>query len=147
YRSAAEPRENLEKAAALRRGDLVVTDLGGGDLWIWGERFVEVSPWLFQAAAGQERVAFRAGPAGPADLLITEELFSGNQTWERVPWYASGSFNRILLLLFIVLFLSALFARPAAAPPSLVSAPREEPPAAQRAVRLGIALAALDLSF
>jgi CubicO group peptidase (beta-lactamase class C family) len=147
YRSAAAPRGNLEKAAALRRGDLVVTDLGGGALWIWGERFVEVAPWLFQAVAGQERVAFQAGPSGPAGLLITEELFAGPQTWERVPWYASGSFNRTLLLLFTVLFLSALFIRPAAGQASLVNLPREEPPAARRAVRVGIALAALALFF
>lgn len=147
WRLAALPVENLEKAAALRQRDFVVTDLGDGALGIWGQRFVEVSPWLFQDARGQERVAFVAEGTGPARLLVTEELFVGNQTWERVPWYASGTRNLTVLLLLVALFLSALFARPAEGGASLFAERPEMPPAARRAVRLGITLAAVDLSF
>jgi hypothetical protein len=148
YRLAAAPRRNLEKAAALRQRDFAVTDLGDGALGIWNERFVEVAPWLYQDARGAERVAFRAGGAGPASLLVTEELFVGNQVWERVPRYAAGTVNLTPLLLLVVLFLSALVARPAGRRPSgLFEEIPDEPPAARRAVRLGIALAAVNLSF
>ena len=140
YRLASWSRTTLEKASALRERGFVVRDLGGGALGIWGLRFVEVEPWLFQDAEGEERVAFRDG------RMVTEELFVGNQVWERVPWTSSGALHRDALLLMLAIFLAALFLRPAEAL-LLFGTASESPPEARRAVRLGILLSGLNLLF
>lgn len=64
-----------------------------------------------------------------------------------MPWYASGSLHVTLLLLFILLFLSALFVRPPEGGRSLFEERAEPPAAARRAVSLGILLSAVDLAF
>lgn len=140
YRLATWSRTTLEKASALRGRGFVVRDLGGGALGIWGLRFVEVEPWLFQDAEGEERVAFRDG------RMVTEELFVGNQVWERVSWTSSGALHRDALLLMLGIFLAALFLRPAEAL-LLFGNASESPPEARRAVRLGVLLSALNVLF
>lgn len=130
YRLATWSRTTLEKASALRERGFVVRNLGGGALGIWGLRFVEVEPWLFQDAEGEERVAFRDG------RMVTEELFVGNQVWERVTWTSSGALHRDALLLMLGVFLAALFLRP-----------DESPTEARRAVRLGAVLGGLNVLF
>lgn len=140
YRLATWSRTTLEKASALRERGFVVRDLGGGSLGIWGLRFVEVEPWLFQDAEGEERVAFRNG------RMVTEELFVGNQVWERVPWTSSGALHRDGLVLMLAIFLAALFLRPVEAL-LLFGTASESPPEARRAVRLGILLSGLNVLF
>lgn len=139
YRLATWSRTTLEKASALRERGFVVRDLGGGALGIWGLRFVEVEPWLFQDAEGEERVAFRDG------RMVTEELFVGNQVWERVPWTSSGALHRDAILLMLGIFLAALFLRPAEAP--ALFAASESPREARRAVRLGVLLGGQNVLF
>jgi CubicO group peptidase (beta-lactamase class C family) len=147
YRLAGSSRTTLEKAAALREGDFLVRDLGGGALGIWGLRFVEVAPWLFQDAEGEERVAFRRDAQGRVTHLVTEELFVGNQTWESLPWYRSASLHRDLFLLLIALFVAALFVRPAVERQGLFTEVVELPLAVRRTVRLGVLLSGLVLLF
>lgn len=145
YRLASQTRTTLEKAGALRDRDFLVRDLGDGALGIWGIRFVEIGPGLFRSVDTEEKVACREGPDGRI-LLVTEELFVGNQTWEQLPWTESAAFHRDALLALLALFLSGLALRPREEA-RLFETPVEAPPGARRAVQVGTLLSGLNLLF
>lgn len=145
YRLASHTRTTLEKASALRDRDLIVRDLGNGTVGIWGGPFVEVEPGLFQSPETGEKVAFTTRN-GSVRYMVTEELFIGNQTWEKLPYRQSSSLHRDLLVLLLVVFVSALFVRPGE-DLSLFAGSPESPPEADRAVRLGVLLAGLNVLF
>jgi hypothetical protein len=146
YRLTSHTRTTLEKASALRDRDLIVRDLGGGSLGIWGGPFVEVEPWLFQSPETGERVAFRPSQDDGIRYMATEDLFIGNQTWEKLPYRQSSSLHRDLLVLMLALFIAALFVRPAE-DLSLFGGAPEVSPEARRAIGLGVLLAGLNVLF
>ncbi len=72
---------------ALRGGEVQVIDRRDGTLDVFGDRFVEVAPRLFENTKTEERLAFGHDGGGRIRYLFTEDLFLGNDTWERIPWY------------------------------------------------------------
>lgn len=148
YRALSHPRTTFEKSGALRGSqELRVRDLGNGTLSVWGLRFVEVAPQLYQEEEGTERIAFRRDPQGRGTHLFTEEMFLGNEAWERLPEYATASTHQQALLFFALVFAVALFLRPREPHAGLAEALPEEAPDLRRAVTLGALVSGLNLLF
>jgi hypothetical protein len=101
--------------------------------------FVEVAPYFFHQLDGDLELAFREDDGKITHAFLSMVPFMPAY---RVAWYATSTFNYMLLALGIVLFIT-----------TLVSAFRhrkagkEGPSGARTAVRLGVAVSALTILF
>jgi CubicO group peptidase (beta-lactamase class C family) len=108
YRLVSHPQETLEKAGALRGGDLEIATDYWHRLVIGGDRFVQNGPEQFIRDDGDELLGFREDREGNVTHLLTTDPFLGSQTWEKLRWYQTGRCHRELLVLFCLAFISAL---------------------------------------
>lgn len=110
YRPVEGSRHTMEKILFLFQDEVSVRDNGDGTLSIGFGRWVEVEPRLFQwHEGGPYYRAFGADSAGAIN-----HLFLGPGAFERIPFFASQRFTRRALLIFALLFLSAILVYPAA---------------------------------
>jgi hypothetical protein len=76
-----------------------------GTLDIWGKRYVEVEPGVFQDPAAGGLVSFETGDQGRAGFLFSERT-----AYQRVAWMETPSVQLGLLGFAILVFLSGLIA-------------------------------------
>src|SRR5262249_8934305 len=88
---------------------------------------VEVAPWQFRLAPGQDlslevgTIVFPTDASGTVTAMLV-----GNApvvAWQRVAWYQTSTFNLILLALALLVLLAALITWPARLVRSLVRSP------------------------
>ncbi|HEX6369767.1 MAG TPA: serine hydrolase domain-containing protein [Longimicrobium sp.] len=112
YRLASLAVRNLERAGGLRRGALRVRTCPGGCVLLFGERYVEIAPGVYQASEGGEVVGFSEDGRGRT-WMLTSDPFGGNRAWERIAWYQSAALGQTLAILCLIGFLSLPWIRPA----------------------------------
>jgi CubicO group peptidase (beta-lactamase class C family) len=108
YRPASHPRGTLEKAGALRGGDLELDVDYRRRLRIGRDPFTQLGARRFLGADRDELLGFAVGRPGAGPYLITTDLLSGNVAWEKLRWYETARFHRELLTLFLLGFVSVL---------------------------------------
>lgn len=141
YRPMEGSRFTLEKVLFLFQGDIEVKDNGDGTLSIGFGRWVEIEPRLFQWHEGGPH--YRA--FGQDENGRISHLFIGPGAFERVPFFAGQDFTFRAVLVFMVLFLSALLVLPLSA---LFRRFRSVQPGERHPGRGALALAAtLNLGF
>ncbi|HEU4881669.1 MAG TPA: serine hydrolase domain-containing protein [Longimicrobium sp.] len=144
YRLASLAVRNLERAGALRRGELRIRPCPGGCILLFGQRYVEISPGVYQAGEGGEVVGFSEGRRGER-WMLTSDPFGGNRAWERIAWYQPAAFGQTLAIMCLIGFLSLPWMRPAVPPGVLKRQPSA--PAIEVARRHRQAVAAGYLLF
>lgn len=148
YRLSNHPQRNVEKAGALRGGDLPVVAHADGALEVFGQMYVEVEPDLLRERKTGQPLVFIRGPDGRVERLLTTDVFFGHETWVRVPWYDVGTLHNFTMVSMLVLFVLALVLRPAPkSTAALFQAPSAESLDAPLARRLAVLLAAVLLLF
>ncbi len=98
-----------------------VSDAGNGRLaisWLLGPlapsllgppvTFVEVAPWVFHQVDGPETVVFRPDKSGMLMMRSSYPVMA----FTKVAWYATPTFQLVLLVVCVLLFLSALLLWP-----------------------------------
>jgi CubicO group peptidase (beta-lactamase class C family) len=114
YRLASPAVRNVERAGGLRRGGLGVRPCPGGCILLFGQRYVEIAPGVYQAERSGEVVGFTRDERGKL-WMLTSDPFGGNRAWERTTWYQSAAFGQTLAILCLIGFLSLPWMRPAPA--------------------------------
>jgi CubicO group peptidase (beta-lactamase class C family) len=110
YRLNRYPRYTFDKLPILLLGfapelrvaveeDTLIIRGGGLDE---ASRWVEVGPLLFQRVNSSEYLAFREDERGRITYM-----FIGPWAFERLSWYETLAFHRVLVIFFILVFLSA----------------------------------------
>ena len=90
-------------------GSLTVSSMKGpnGELKKWRE----IAPLVFQEVDGQDRMAFRRAANSRLELIIDLPVF----LFQRVPWYRSLTFFRIMFGFAVTMFVLTVIAWPVAA--------------------------------
>jgi CubicO group peptidase (beta-lactamase class C family) len=113
YRLASPAVRSLERAGALRRGELRVRPGPGGSMVMFGEPYVEIAPGVYQADGSGEVIGFREDARGDVRWMLTSDPFGGNRAWERVAWYQSAALGQTLAILCLIGFLTLPWIHPA----------------------------------
>jgi CubicO group peptidase (beta-lactamase class C family) len=113
YRLSSLAVRNMERAGALRRGELRVRAGEGGSIVLFGQTYVEVAPGVYQDAWSGEAVGFREDARGVVRWMLTSDPFGGNRAWERIAWYQSAAFGQTIAILCLIGFLSLPWISPA----------------------------------
>ena len=109
YRHTRYPRNTYDKIGILAGamgGELKITKTKEGmivmpDIYGKERRLVKVEPLLFQSIDDNYSLAFREDGNG----RITHVFTSGVNAMERIPWYSSIGFHRVLFIFFPLFFL------------------------------------------
>jgi len=108
YRAARVARDTFFKLEAIL-DNVNVKDNGDGTLSIGSGVYVEVEPLIFQNVESPGSfVVFVENQAGEVEFLT----FGGTGSYQRVPWYQSIDFQRVLLGVLVFVSLSMLIAWP-----------------------------------
>jgi len=109
YRHTRYPRTTYDKIGILvgaMGGEMKITKTEEGlivmpDIYGNQRRLVKVEPLLFQSIDDNYNLAFREDGNG----RITHVFTSGVNAMERIPWYSSIGFHRLLFIFFPLFFL------------------------------------------
>jgi CubicO group peptidase (beta-lactamase class C family) len=146
YRGTRHNYSQLEKLMALPsvvkvgispEGTLFTSGLLGPEPWHW----MEVEPLYFRQVDGDLSLAFHEDENGNVTHLFLSMVPPATQAY-RIPFYAAPTFNYILLVAGIVLFVTTLVAAVRHR-----KARKEDPAGARWAVRLAVAVSTLTLLF